>query len=29
MFLVHPTLTEQEIDQACDVIRMVMTEAAA
>jgi dTDP-4-amino-4,6-dideoxygalactose transaminase len=29
MFLVHPTLTEQEIDKACDVIRMVMTEATA
>ncbi|EGQ9892769.1 TPA: DegT/DnrJ/EryC1/StrS aminotransferase family protein [Vibrio cholerae] len=27
MFLVHPTLTEQEIEKSCDVIRSVLTEA--
>ncbi|ELJ8583221.1 DegT/DnrJ/EryC1/StrS aminotransferase family protein [Vibrio cholerae] len=27
MFLVHPTLTEQEMEKSCDVIRSVLTEA--
>ncbi|MBF4227936.1 aminotransferase, partial [Vibrio anguillarum] len=27
MFLVHPTLTEQEMNKSCDVIRRVLTEA--
>ncbi|EKO3966240.1 DegT/DnrJ/EryC1/StrS aminotransferase family protein [Vibrio fluvialis] len=27
MFLVHPTLTEQEINKSCDVIRRVLVEA--
>lgn len=27
MFLVHPTLTTQEIEKSCDVIRSVLTEA--
>jgi dTDP-4-amino-4,6-dideoxygalactose transaminase len=29
MFLVHPTLTESEIDKTCQVIRLVMSEASA
>ena len=29
MFLVHPTLTESEIDKTCQVIRQVMSEASA
>jgi dTDP-4-amino-4,6-dideoxygalactose transaminase len=29
MFLVHPTLTEAEIEKTCDVIRSVMSEASA
>jgi dTDP-4-amino-4,6-dideoxygalactose transaminase len=28
MFLVHPTLTEEEIQKTCDVIQKVMTEAS-
>lgn len=28
MFLVHPTLTEAEIDKTCDVIRMVLRQAS-
>lgn len=28
MFLVHPTLTESEIDKTCEVIRQVMSEAS-
>jgi dTDP-4-amino-4,6-dideoxygalactose transaminase len=28
MFLVHPTLTQEEIQKTCDVIQKVMTEAS-
>jgi dTDP-4-amino-4,6-dideoxygalactose transaminase len=28
MFLVHPTLTEAEIEKTCSVIAQVMTEAS-
>lgn len=27
MFLVHPTLTEEEIKKSCDVLEMVMRKA--
>jgi dTDP-4-amino-4,6-dideoxygalactose transaminase len=29
MFLVHPTLTDAEIDKTCQVIRQVMGDASA
>jgi len=29
MFLTHPTLTDTEVDKTCDVVRTVLTEAAA
>jgi hypothetical protein len=29
MFLVHPTLTDAEIDKTCQVIRQVMGEASS
>ena len=29
MFLVHPTLTQAEVEKTCEVIRKVMVQASA